>query len=185
MSAWALGTLDRPEGAGALATALQKDADERVRESAAWALGNIGDRNSADALATAVDKDKSSDVRGTAAWALGTMRGSQRKAPAGLLRALKDSDEDTRLKAAWALGNIGDSAAIAPVRDALKAENDAHTRKALIRALLNSGGRSEAAMQELLQSEDPTVREAAVRGLVGRHAFDPWPWPWPRPRPYP
>ena len=186
MSAWALGTLDRSDGAPALVNALQKDADERVRESAAWALGNIGDRESSvEALGSAVEKDRSASVRGTAAWALGTMRGDRRRAPAGLLRALRDESEDTRLKAAWALGNIGDSAAIAPIRDALKADNDTRTRRALIRALLNSGGRSEVAMEELLKSDDPTVREAAVRGLVGRHAFDPWPWPWPRPRPFP
>jgi len=54
-----------------------------------------------------------------------------------------------------------------------------------VRALLKSGGRSEGALTELLQSPDPQVREAAVRGLAGRNAYNPWPWPWPRPRPMP
>ncbi len=58
-------------------------------------------------------------------------------------------------------------------------------RRALVRALIASGGRSEAALTELLQSSDPQVREAAVRGLAGRNSFNPWPWPWPRPRPMP
>jgi hypothetical protein len=50
---------------------------------------------------------------------------------------------------------------------------------------MKSGATSESAMAELLSSRDPQVREAAVRGLAGREAFDPWPWPSPRPRPYP
>ena len=104
---------------------------------------------------------------------------------ASIVRLLRDDEESTRLKAAWALGNIGDSTAITAIRDALKAEQEQQVRRALIRALLHSGGRSESALQELLKSEDETVREAAVRGLVGRNAFDPWPWPWPRPRPFP
>jgi len=58
-------------------------------------------------------------------------------------------------------------------------------RRALVRALTKSGGRSEAVFTELLSSSDPKVREAAVRGLAGQNAFNPWPWPWPRPRPFP
>jgi hypothetical protein len=50
---------------------------------------------------------------------------------------------------------------------------------------MKSGGGSEAALTQLLNSSDPQVREAAVRGLAGRNSFDPWPWPWPRPRPFP
>jgi HEAT repeat protein len=185
MSAWALGTIERDVDVAVLATVLARDTDDRVRETLVWALGNIGDRASVDALGRVAESDKSSRVRGTAAWALGTMRGRDRRAPAGLVRLLRDEEEQTRLKAAWALGNIGDSTALGPIRDALKAEQEQQVRRALIRALLHSGGRSEGAMEELLKSDDPTVREAAVRGLVGRNAFDPWPWPWPRPRPFP
>ncbi|MDF1506140.1 HEAT repeat domain-containing protein, partial [Roseisolibacter sp. H3M3-2] len=123
-------------------------------------------------------------VRGTAAWALGQLGG--RAAPAGLLRALRDTSEDVRLKAAWALGQIGDTAAGPAVRDALERETGgARLRQALVRALLRSGERSEQALSTLLASRDPQVREAAVRGLAGRDAFNPWPWPWPRPRPFP
>ena len=50
---------------------------------------------------------------------------------------------------------------------------------------MKSGGRSDAALEELLKSSDAEVRVAAVRGLVGSDAFGPWPWPWPRPRPFP
>ena len=57
--------------------------------------------------------------------------------------------------------------------------------RALVRALIKSGGRSEQTLTELLSSTDPQVREAAVRGLAGSEAFNPWPWPWPRPRPFP
>lgn len=107
------------------------------------------------------------------------------KAPSGLLRLLNDENADTRLKAAWALGQIQDSGALPAIRDALRTEKNDHVRRGLIRALMKSGERSEAALTELLNSSDAHVREAAVRGLTGRNAFDPWPWPWPRPRPFP
>jgi len=102
-----------------------------------------------------------------------------------LQHVLKDEDDDSRLKAAWALGQIGDSTALPAIRDALKAEQNDEVRRALIRALVKSGGRSERALTELLSSPDATVREAAVRGLAGNDAFGPWPMPEPRPRPFP
>lgn len=184
MSAWALGNA---EGGGtpALLNALRKDADDKVRETAAWALAQSRDRTSADALSAAAESDRSARVRGTAAWGMGQLRGDGGRAPAGLLHVLKDESDDARLKAAWALGQIGDSNTLPAIRDAMKAEKNGQVRKALVRALSRSGGRSEQSMSELLGSSDPQVREAAVRGLVGREAFNPWPWPWPRPRPFP
>jgi HEAT repeat protein len=99
--------------------------------------------------------------------------------------ALTDDDDDVRVKSAWALGNIGDSSAVNAIRSALRVEKSDRARKAQIRALLKSGGRSEAVLTDLLRSSDPEVREAAVRGLAGSNSFNPWPWPWPRPRPFP
>ena len=64
-------------------------------------------------------------------------------------------------------------------------EKSEQVNKALIRALIRSGERSMATLSELLDSPDPQVREAAVRGLAGRRSVNPWPWPWPRPRPMP
>jgi HEAT repeat protein len=136
------------------------------------------------ALGTAAAGDRSARVRGTAAWALGQLGG--RAAPAGLLRALRDSSEDVRLKAAWALGEIADAEAVPVLREALERETGGtRTRGAIVRALMKSGERSEQTLSALLASRDPQVREAAVRGLAGRGAFNPWPWPWPRPRPFP
>jgi HEAT repeat protein len=102
-----------------------------------------------------------------------------------LLRLLNDESPDIRLKAAWALGEIQDQGALPAIRDALRVEKNDRVRRGLIRALMKSGERSEAALTDLLTSSDPQIREAAVRGLAGRNAFDPWPWPWPRPRPFP
>jgi HEAT repeat protein len=154
-----------------------------VRETAAWALGNAEVRAAAEALGAAVAGDRSARVRGTAAWALGQIEVPT--APPGLLRALRDADDAVRLKAAWSLGQIGDSAAQPALREALGRETGTRARRAIVRALMKSGATSESAMAELLSSRDPQVREAAVRGLAGREAFDPWPWPSPRPRPYP
>jgi HEAT repeat protein len=187
MSAWALGHTESRNGTAALTNALSKDADDNVRETAAWALAQLEDRNAVDMLATAAASDRSSRVRGTAAWAIGQLRGDNEgsRVPAGLLRVLKDDSEDARLKAAWALGQIGDASALGAIQDALKAEQSSQVRRALVRALIKSGGRSEQTMTALLDSSDPKVREAAVRGLAGRNSLNPWPWPWPRPRPFP
>jgi HEAT repeat protein len=185
MIAWALGNGHSRTSSTALANALRRDADENVRETAAWALGEMNDRTNADALAEALDNDRSNRVRGTAAWALGQMRNVGDKVPAALARLLKDDSDDIRLKAAWSLGQVGDASVLNAVRDALKVEKSSNVRRALIRALMKTGGRSEEALADLLNSSDATVREAAVRGLVGNNAFNPWPWPWPRPRPFP
>ena len=184
MSAWALGNIESRTAATALLAAARRDADDKVRETAVWALGQIEESTAADALAQIAVNDKSTRVRGTAAWAIGQMRDDGGKAPSGLVQLLKDESADTRLKAAWALGQIGDSSMIQAIRDALKTERNEQVNKALIRALLKSGERSESALSELLDSKDPQVREAAVRGLAGRSSFNPWPWPWPRPRPF-
>jgi HEAT repeat protein len=172
-------------GGSALMSALKGDADERVRESAAWALGQMEDRSAIEALGAAVQGDASARVRGTAAWAIGQLDDRGVRAPAGLLKALRDDSGDVRLKAAWALGQLEDTQAVSAIRDALDKEQDTNVRRALVRALVKSGGSSEQAMSKLLQSSDPRVREAAVRGLVGRSSMNPWPWPQPRPRPMP
>jgi HEAT repeat protein len=185
MSAWALGHMEGRAGTSALTTALRRDAADEVRETAAWALAQIEDRSSIGALSTAAAEDRSARVRGTAAWAIGQLHGDGTAAPPGLLRVLKDESDDARLKAAWALGQIGDAATLPAIRDALKAEKSGQVRRALTRALIKSGGRSEETLTELLSSSDPKVREAAVRGLAGNNSFNPWPWPWPRPRPFP
>jgi HEAT repeat protein len=185
MSAWALGRSESRSGTPALVSALRGDADDKVRESAAWAIAEIEDRTAVPALSAAAESDQSARVRGTAAWAIGKLHGDGEKVPAGLYKVLRDDSEDARLKAAWALGQIGDASALGPVKDALKVEKSAQVRKALVRAMIKSGGRSEESLTELLTSTDPGVREAAVRGLAGHNSYNPWPWPWPRPRPNP
>jgi HEAT repeat protein len=185
MAAWALGNMDARVGVGALRNVLARDGDDAVRETAAWALAQAGDRSNVEALDAAAGSDRSARVRGTASWAIGQLRSEGGRAPAGLLRALRDASDDVRLKAAWAAGQIGDAAAVAPVRAALEVEQSATVRRALVRALIKSGGRSEETLTELLRSGDAQTREAAVRGLAGNNAFNPWPWPWPRPRPFP
>lgn len=185
MSAWALGNIEDRSGTSALATAARTDADDRVRESAVWALAQIEDGTSLEALGQIAGNDKSSRVRGTAAWAIGQLDGRGMRAPPGLLQALRDASEDTRVKAAWALGELGDVNALPAIREALRAEKSDQVQRALIRALMESGGQSEADLTALLNSSDPRVREAAVRGLAGKNSFNPWPWPQPRPRPFP
>ncbi len=183
MAAWALGSLETRSAAPGLIGALRRDSSDAVRETSAWALGNVGDRTAVDILGDAVRSDRSPRVRATAAWALGQL--DPRDAPRGLVDGLADQEDDVRLKAAWALGQIGDSTAVTAIQSALRVEKHERARRAQIRALLKSGGRSEALLTELLRSSEPEVREAAIRGLAGSNSFNPWPWPWPRPRPTP
>jgi HEAT repeat protein len=184
MAAWALGNIESRTASSALVNAARRDADDKVRETAVWARGEIEDESVIDALAQIAANDKNSRVRGTAAWAIGQMD-ERGRAPKPLLTLLKDESTDTRVKAAWALGQIGDSTALPAIRNALKSETNETVNRALIRALLKSGERSEATLIELVDSKDPRVREAAIRGLAGRSSTNPWPWPWPRPRPTP
>ena len=187
MSAWAIGNAEATSGALALIAALQKDDDDKVREMSAWALARTEDRAATDALNAAALNDHSARVRGTAAWAIGQLseRSEGSRVPAGLLHVLKDEDDEARLRAAWALGQFRDTSALPAIKEALNAEKDSEVRRALVRALIKSGGRSDRALTDLLSSSDASVREAAVRGLAGAESFGPWPWPEPRPRPFP
>ncbi|MEO5588777.1 MAG: HEAT repeat domain-containing protein [Gemmatimonadaceae bacterium] len=185
MSAWALGSIEARSASAALLAAARRDADEAVRETSAWALGRLEDAGVLDALSQVAATDRSARVRGTAAWSIGQLGDGEHRVPAPLLQLLRDGDDDARLKAAWAISQIGDSAAIPAVKAALKVERNETINKALTRALVRSGESSAAVFSELLDSKDPNVREAAVRGLAGRRSFNPWPWPWPRPRPFP
>ena len=187
MCAWAIGNIEARSSAPALVVALQKDDDDKVRETAAWALAHTEDRSAIDALGAAAGGDRSARVRGTAAWAIGQLAEDDERghAPAGLLHVLKDENDEARLRAAWALGQFRDTTALSAIKEALNAEKDSDVRRALVRALIKAGGRSDRAMTDLLSSSDPSVREAAVRGLAGAQSFGPWPWPEPRPRPFP
>ncbi|MCC6930523.1 MAG: HEAT repeat domain-containing protein [Gemmatimonadaceae bacterium] len=179
---WALGTIEVADAAPAITEVLRKDRQGEVREMAAWALGQLESAAAVDALGEAAGGDAEPSVRATAAWALGQLE--LRQAPAGLIRAVTDKDAEVRTRAAWALSEIHDARAINALRSALKGESAARARKAQIRALVLSGEKSEAFFKELLTSDDPEVREAAVGGMAGQR-MHPWPWPMPRPRPFP
>ena len=152
-----------------------------MRETAVWALGEHGDASVAGALGDLLAAEKNIEVRATAAWALGQLE--VEKAPKGLIDAVGDTDTDVRTRAAWALSEIGDGAAIPALRVALAKERDPEARKAEVRALIHSGERSDR-LTELLESKDPEIRAAAIRGVAGNDGVDPWPWPEPRPRPF-
>jgi HEAT repeat protein len=147
-----------------------------------WAIGEHGDASAAGALGELLATERTPEVRGTAAWVLGQL--DLHSAPKGLIDAVGDADTDVRRRAAWALSEIGDGAAIPALRVALTRERDAEARKAEVRAPIHSGERTER-LTELLESKDPEVRAAAIRGVAGREGVDPWPWPEPRPRPFP
>ena len=183
MCAWALGELEAQEAIAQLSDAAVRDRAPSVRETAVWALGAIEANASATTLGAVLVNDTSIAVRRTAAWALGQL--DLRTAPRGLVTALNDSDERLRLNASWALSEIHDPLTVPALKAALAKETHKQARRAQLRGILAAGGRTEPMMADLLQSSDPSVREAAIRGVAGGHMVDPWPWPWPRPRPFP
>ncbi|MEP6473432.1 MAG: HEAT repeat domain-containing protein, partial [Gemmatimonadota bacterium] len=128
--------------------------------------------------------DPDAEVRQRAAWAVGAMRPDA--APAGLVRGLSDSDRDVRETTAWALFAIRDSRTIPAIESAFAHETDSDVQQGLIRALgAMPGDASVDALQKLVTSSDPKIRQTAITALAGGGAGGPWPWPWPEPRPFP
>ncbi len=164
--------LKRPESAAALRLALGRDEDEDVRRWSALALTRLGE-GAPLAVELSASNDKrwrrlaalalgeSGDARGQAelvAWwqdakardfersrqlldAFGTLR--TRDAVYPLLQAL----DDVRLRphVATTLARIGDEGARGPLAAALREERSQSSRRAMIQALVDLGGREELA----------------------------------------
>jgi HEAT repeat protein len=183
MCTWALGNLDSGRSAtAALLAVAKRDESADVREMAVWSIAQHGDASLGKGLGEILESDRDDDVRKTTAWALGQLGAGS--APPGLIHALADKDPHVRLAAAWALGEIEDRSALPALRTALSRETNHQAQRAELRALIHSGEPAER-LSELLESKDPQVRKAAIRGIAGRQGLDPWPWPAPRPRPFP
>jgi HEAT repeat protein len=183
MCAWALGNLESGRTVtGTLLAVAKQDESAEVREAAVWSIAQHGDASMGKGLGEVLASDRSPGVRKTTAWALGQV--GLGAAPPALIDALADRDPGVRLAAAWALGEIEDKSALPALRTALARETHERARKAELRALVRSGEPAER-LGELLESQDPELRKAAIRGIAGHHGLDPWPWPQPRPRPFP
>lgn len=184
MAAWALESADNtPEVIRSLTLASRQDKSDDVRETAVWALGNYHrDAAIVATLGQVLEHDASSDVRSTAAWALGHLEAE--KAPKGLILALADADDDVRYKAAWALSEIGDAAALPALRVAIRKEREVNVIRAMLRGLIVAGENPES-LSDMLTSQYPEVRAAAISAIAGKSGIGPWPWPWPRPIPMP
>lgn len=182
VAAWALA--DDPASrttTSALIDAL-RDVDPRVRGTAAWAIGTLEAREAEPALLKALE-DPETSVRSRAAWALGNVTPAQ--LPAGLTAHLEDSGRDVRRAVTWALYQIGDDRAAPALLRAFRAEKDPTIRRDMFRTLVSLGEQSTEFIKQMLDSDDPDIREQAIALLAGRPGPTPWPWPWPDPRPTP
>ena len=108
-----------------------KDEQWQVRYSAAKALGIIGDRRAVGPLSDTL-RDKKGCVRSVAALALAKI-GKPALKP--LLEALVDKDKDIRRLATRALGETQDSAAVKPLIQRLKHEDNGWVREGITWAL--------------------------------------------------
>ena len=181
MAAWALSEAAGSAEVGvALTEAVRRDDAATVRATAAWALGRIRAVSAIPALTAALG-DSDRRVRIRAAWALGTI--DLPKAPPALLAMLKEPSDEARRIATWAIRRSADAAAIPALRAAMQVETNGDLRVAYLRTLTVLGGNSAEAIQGLLDSGDPKLREEAIRLLAGSRRPDPWPWPDPRPFP--
>jgi HEAT repeat protein len=129
-AAEALGNMRDERAVDALIGAL-KDVRSRVRSKAAWALGEIGDMRAIIPLTTMLS-DNIDEVRINAIDALIKIGSESVVAP--LIDALNDIPV-IREKAAKALGNIGDSAAVDPLANAWRREEDEKIRITMYEAL--------------------------------------------------
>lgn len=182
VAAWALA--DDPASrttTSALIDAL-RDVDSRVRGTAAWAIGTLEAREAEPALLKALE-DPEASVRSRAAWALGNVTPAQ--LPAGLTTHLEDSGRDVRRAVTWALYQIGDDRAVPALLRAFRAEKDPMVRRDMFRTLVSLGEQSTEFIKQMLDNNDPDIREQAISLLAGRPQPTPWPWPWPDPRPTP
>jgi beta-lactamase regulating signal transducer with metallopeptidase domain len=182
MAVWALAEAEPGPATAALVKAMRQDRDPKVRATAVWALGSIGDPAAVEALA-GVLSDADASLRELAAWSIGSCEPN--RAPAALVAALADRERDVRESVAWALYQIEDADAAGALDAALRRETDPEVQRGLIKALGASGEGSVDALQRLVASPDPAVRDVAVRALAGGNASGPWPWPRPEPRPFP
>jgi beta-lactamase regulating signal transducer with metallopeptidase domain len=182
MAAWAAASSHNDETGEALAQAVRDDDNTRVRTTSAWAIAHFRSSSAVPALSAAM-RDTSASVRAAAAWALGHM--SLRTAPPELVAALRDREPRVREKVAWALYQIRDPETADEVNAAFRAErDDSSLRRAYLYTLAALGERSASALADLLETNDPAVRDLAIRALAGSGSFN-WPMPWPMPRPQP
>jgi HEAT repeat protein len=144
--------------------------DERVRRSVAGALAKIGGNAAAEALRKAL-KDRAQSVRLQAAASL-EGRKAQGLAMSLAVAAETESKADVRREMYLALGRIASRDAVnalakaaAPVKGLFK-RRALGTRLAAIEGLHAAGPSAANALKELLQDEEPEVKEAAQKALT-------------------
>jgi HEAT repeat protein len=154
-----------------LISALQKDADARVRQLAAYALGNLGNHGQeAVRPVLAALKDRDAGVRGMAAQALGsTLAAMAEEAIPALIKQLDDPDESPCCGAARALGNFhGKARASVPRLIQLLGDARASVRREAATTLGEIGSAAREAkpiLTRLLNDNNSYVRERAARSL--------------------
>jgi HEAT repeat protein len=140
--------------------------NREARMQSALILANLedGSKETVKALMDAVLLDPDPDARALAAKAF--IKIEKPEAVPVLLRSLKeDPFEPARANAAWALGNIGASAAVQPLRDALKDE-DTWVRLRAVSALKKMKARVAVPdLIERLADSNSMVRERAREAL--------------------
>jgi len=137
-------------------------ADEESAIGSARALGSKRDPRDVPALVAALEhRDK--NFRFYAACALGEIKDA--RATAALLAALRDPEWCVRDQATWALRELHDPKLAAPLAAMLKEKNADVPH--IVWLLLQTGGEETlGALVTALKDGNPTVRRAAVEGLL-------------------
>lgn len=109
--------------------------------------------------------DEDPFVRGAAAFGLGML--AVREAVPDLIAALESDAEALQLAAAGALARLSDERALEPLRAILHDADSPEVRSAAATALSSFGAAVVPTLtQALLSDENPSVRQAALRGLA-------------------
>jgi HEAT repeat protein len=164
------------EVVSALKSALQHDAEGKVREASAISLGKL-DRVGFSAVKELGDalKDKDSGTRAAAAQAIGAFSRTDpeigKEFVSTLAGCLRDDNAAVRLQSAFALGRMGAAAesAVSALGEALPKDKDAAVRKEIAKSLASLGttaSGASAALIDTLQDRDVEVRQAVAIALA-------------------
>jgi len=160
-----LGYLKARDAAGEIAEWLRTERIGFLRMAAAEALGQMGSRKRYDSLLAATC-DRNLNVRTAAIRALGHLKDPRAVEP--VLELLEAPHTADRTAAVLALGELGDRRAIGPLMRLMRGGHLLY-RQHVVRALEGlPGPTADAALTELREHHDATVRRLAVEALKKR-----------------
>ncbi|MEK7449769.1 MAG: HEAT repeat domain-containing protein [Planctomycetota bacterium] len=163
----AIGFSGKKEAVPFLLSALT-DESELIRTNALLGIGFLGDKETPVTLLVKLLTDESDGVRGAAAFAIsGVLEfGKPRGTTESLIKALDDTDASVRNEVVRALAICKDPFAVEPlIKKGLSDENDLIVINTAVALGAIKDTRAIEPLINLLQKENPTLKEASLSAL--------------------